>query len=66
MASAPDFPVDERTDRGFANWFRSLGQVRRGCWYCRQHQCIASEAKLVLMAEPAQEPALIRFFDRKV
>ncbi|KAK9842053.1 hypothetical protein WJX81_006373 [Elliptochloris bilobata] len=23
---APDFPVDERTDKGFSNWFRSLEQ----------------------------------------
>ena len=51
LASAPDFPVDERTDRGFANWFRSLEQVRPGCCCCRQHQGIAFKAKPVLMAE---------------
>ena len=29
LALAPDYPVDEKTDKGFANWFRSLEAVRR-------------------------------------
>ncbi len=34
LASAPDYPVDEKTDKGFANWFRSLEPVRR--WWTFQ------------------------------
>jgi len=45
-ASAPDFPVDERTDKGFANWFRSLGQVR-----CRRSAMLQHRMSLPASAQ---------------
>ena len=69
LASAPDYPVDEKTDKGFANWFRSLDAVR--CWWTFQdnlHKYKVQVLKENGFAEAffAQSPAIIRFFDRKV
>lgn len=71
LASAPDYPIDEKTDKGFAKWFRSLEAVR--WWWTFQHIDIKHEVQVLMLKGIVllklcfvQNPAIIRFFNRKV
>ena len=78
---APELIVDDKTERGFVNWFRSLQQVggkhsatippsfsrsTRGYLLVSIRPNLRYFLSLCMMFAGLQVPSLIRFFDRKV